>query len=74
MPEKPVQIGPELTILEVVHQYRQTEQVFRKYDEEAGVCLLCQALFDSLAEAAEKYGLNLEQLLADLREAARRND
>ena len=58
-----------MTILEVVYHYRQTEPVFRKYDEEAGVCLLCQALFDSLAEVAAKYGLNLENLLADLQKA-----
>ncbi len=73
MPEKLVQIKPELTILEVVYQYRQTETVFRKYEEEAGACLLCQALFDSLAEAAAKYGLNLRRLLADLESAAGNN-
>jgi hypothetical protein len=63
-------ITPEITILEVLSQYRWTEQVFRRYDAAAGVCLCCQALFDSLDEAARKYGLNLESLLADLEQAA----
>ncbi|MDD3579927.1 MAG: hypothetical protein PHW74_02770 [Desulfobacca sp.] len=60
------QIRPEMTILEVISLNRRTEQVFRKYDQAAGVCLCCQALFDSLAEVAQNYRLNLEQLLAEL--------
>jgi hypothetical protein len=63
-------ITPEMTILEVLCQFRQTEQVFRRYDAAAGVCLCCQALFDSLEELARKYGLDLQSLLADLEQAA----
>ncbi|MFZ5452598.1 MAG: hypothetical protein ACOZF2_12145 [Thermodesulfobacteriota bacterium] len=63
-------ITRDMTILEVVSRFRQTEPVFRRYDEEAGVCLCCQALFDPLQEVARKYGLNLPSLLADLERAA----
>jgi len=63
-------ITPEMTILEVLFQFRQTEQVFRRYDAAAGVCLCCQALFDSLEEVARKYGLDLPSFLADLEQAA----
>jgi hypothetical protein len=70
MAEPPTEIHPDLTILEVVYHYRITEPVFRKYDEAAGVCLLCQGLFDTLAEAAVQYGLPLEELLAELKAAA----
>jgi len=63
-------ITPEMTILEVLSQYRGTEPVFRRYDEAAGVCLCCQALFDSLEAVAQKYGLGLSALLADLEQAA----
>jgi len=59
-------INPDMTVLDVICQSRQTEEVFRKYDAAAGVCLCCQALFDSLADVAGKYGLDLERLLADL--------
>jgi hypothetical protein len=48
-------ITPEMTVLEILCQHRQTEQVFRRYDAAAGVCLCCQALFDSLEELAQKY-------------------
>jgi hypothetical protein len=64
-------IRAEMTILDVVSRYRQTEAVFTKYDEKAGVCLCCEALFDPLQEIAERYGLNLEKLLADLNSAVK---
>jgi hypothetical protein len=64
-------ITSEMTVLEVICQYRQTEEVFRKYDAAAGVCLCCQALFDSLSDVAGKYSLDLERLLADLEGVAR---
>jgi hypothetical protein len=64
-------ITPEMTLLEVLYQHRQTEAVLRRYEGEAQGCLLCHALFDTLAEAAAKYSLDLDKLLQDLREAAR---
>jgi hypothetical protein len=63
-------ITPEMTILEVIFRFQQTEPVFRRYDAAAKVCLCCQALFDSLQEVARKYGLDLHSLLADLEQAA----
>ena len=62
--EKP--IHPEMTVLEVVSKYRDTEAVFKKYDREAGVCICCQALFETLEDVSEKYDLNLDQFLHDL--------
>jgi hypothetical protein len=63
-------ITPEMTLIEVLHQHRQTEAVFRRYEGEAQGCLLCHALFDTLEEAAAKYGLDLTRLLNDLQEVA----
>ena len=68
--ERPT-IAPDMTILDVVSRYRQTEAVFKRYDEKAGVCLCCQALFDPLKDVAEKYGLDLDQFLADVELAAK---
>ena len=59
-------IHPDMTILDVVSRYRETEFVFKKYDEKAGECLCCHALFESLRDAADKYHLDLERLTADL--------
>jgi len=62
-------ITPEMTVLEVIDRYRETEPVFRKYDEQAGICICCQALFETIGEMAEKYRLNLDQILKDLEDA-----
>jgi hypothetical protein len=70
MREEKDPITPEMTIIEVLHQHRQTEAVFRRYEGEAQGCLLCHALFDTLAEAAAKYGLDLDKLMKDLQESA----
>lgn len=59
-------ITPDMTLLDIVSRYRETEAMFRKYDERAGVCLCCQALFDPLKTVAERYGLDLKQILTDL--------
>ena len=70
MSEETAPITPDMTIIEVLHQHRQTEAVFRRYEGEAQGCLLCHALFDTLAEAAAKYGLDLDRLLNDLQKSA----
>lgn len=63
------QITPDMTVLDVVHRYPKTEAIFKKYDEQAGVCLCCEALFETVGNVAEKYRLNLDQFLSDLENA-----
>ncbi len=70
MAEAKSPITPEMTLLEVLYQHRGTEKVFCRYEGEAQGCLMCHALFDTLAEAAAKYGLDLDKLLKDLQKAA----
>jgi len=67
-------IHSDMTLLDVIARFRQTETVFRQYDEKAGVCLCCEALFEPLREAAEKYGLDLSQLISDLEAEIRKNE
>ena len=59
-------IHPEMTVLDVISRYRQTEAVFKRYDARAGECICCRALFEPLRDVAEKYHLDLKELLADL--------
>ncbi len=68
MSEKEKTIRPDMTVLDVVSRFRQTEAVFKKYDKLAGVCICCQALFEPIEEVARKYNLALPELLADLEE------
>ncbi len=60
-----------MTVLDVVSKYRQTEAVFKRYDQKAGECICCQALFESLQEMATRYRLDLERLLSDLNKVAK---
>jgi hypothetical protein len=59
-------IRPDMTVLDVVSRYRETEAVFRKYDEQAGVCICCDALFETLRDVSKRYGLDLDKFLSDL--------
>lgn len=62
-------IRSEMTVLDIVSRYRKTEVVFKQYDKQAGVCICCQALFEPISKVAVRYGLNLEELLEDLKAA-----
>jgi hypothetical protein len=68
--DKKKTIHGDMTVLDVVSKYRQAEDVFKKYDEQAGECICCQALFEPLKDVAKKYKLELERLMADLKSAA----
>ena len=67
-------VHADMTVLEVIDRFRQTEDVFRRYDEKAGVCLCCEALFESIGEMAEKYGLDLDRLICDLEDEIRKTE
>jgi len=63
-------ITPDMTVLDVVSTYRETEDVFRRYDNQAGECICCNALFDTLRDVAVKYKINPHNLLVELCAAA----
>jgi len=57
------------TVLDLVAAHPATEAVFRRYDASAGCCILCVALFKTVAELAARYGLDAEALAHDLSQA-----
>jgi len=67
--KKDRRINPDMTVLDVIDRYQKTEAVFRKYDDQAGVCICCQALFEAIGDVAAKYRLDLDHFLSDLEEA-----
>jgi hypothetical protein len=69
MPDNQNAITADMTVLDIVSRYRETEPVFRKYDAKAGECICCNALFVPLKKVAEDYGIDLHKLLRDLRNA-----
>ena len=56
-------------VLVVVEKYRATQVVFEQYDEQAGECICCNALFQTIEEVVAKYSLNLEGFLEDINRA-----
>jgi hypothetical protein len=62
-------IDPTATLLDTVAAHPETEAVFRAHGEAAGVCILCEALFETIENAARLHGLDLEKLLQDLTRA-----
>lgn len=63
-------IRPDMTVLDVVAAWEPTQKVFSSYDAQAGECICCNALFESLEAVARRYDLDLEKLLAELDKAA----
>ncbi|OPL17141.1 MAG: hypothetical protein AVO38_05955 [delta proteobacterium ML8_D] len=66
------EISPEMTVFEIIHSHRKTETVFRKYNKQAGTCICCNALFETLVKVSQKYNLDMEELISDLEAAINR--
>ena len=54
------------TVLDLVATHPSTEAIFRRYDAQAGCCLLCQGLFETVTGLASRFGLDREALVTDL--------
>ncbi|KUG03718.1 hypothetical protein ASZ90_018861 [hydrocarbon metagenome] len=48
----------DMKIIDIVYKYPQNEEIFKKYDEQAGCCVLCQHLLDTINELAVLYKLD----------------
>lgn len=62
-------ISANHTILDIVSASPETEVVFKSYDAKAGECICCQSLFDTVQQVAEKYRLDLSEILKKLNSA-----
>jgi len=71
---EPLCIEPQMTVLDIVHRCRATEAVFKRWDSRAGECICCQALFDTVHQVADRYGLDLDQLMTELEEVIQKSN
>jgi len=62
-------VGEDDEVLSVVERYAQTQAVFEAYEGQAGECICCNALFQTIGEVAAKYSLDLERFLKDINHA-----
>ena len=65
-------ITSSMTVLDIVSRHRESEAVFKRWDHEAGICICCHALFETLQDLADRYALDLDRLVAELHRAAER--
>jgi hypothetical protein len=63
-------IAPQITVLDIVSRYRETEAIFKRWNDRADACICCEALFDTLRQVTSRYGLDLDRLLTELNAAA----
>jgi len=59
-------VTTETTVLELVGLYPETELVFEHYTRSAGICICCEALFCTLREVAERYQIDIDELMRRL--------
>lgn len=57
------------SILDVVEKHPAIQAVLERYDQEAGECICCNSLFETIGEVAEKYGIDLQSFLEDINTA-----
>lgn len=55
-----------MTVLDIVSENRSAIDIFKRYDVQAGECICCGSLFETLESVAEKYGIDLNTILNDL--------
>ncbi len=71
--ETPPVINAETVILDIISDYRHTETIFKRLEEETGICILCQGLFLSLGDAAGQFGFNGAKTLREIHAAIHEN-
>ena len=59
-----------MTVLDIIDRHQATATVFKACNERAGECICCQALFDTVPQVADRYGLALNQLIDELNSVA----
>lgn len=64
-------IDPEMTVIDTIYAYADTQIVFKKHDEAAGECICCCSLFLPIRSVAAKYHLDLTLLISELEGAAK---
>ncbi|MBN1381515.1 MAG: hypothetical protein JXA41_07560 [Deltaproteobacteria bacterium] len=67
-------ITPETAVIDIINQHRRTETIFKRLEEETGICVCCEGLFLSMRDASEQFGFNLEDVLADINRCIRRKE
>lgn len=66
-------IDKDMTPLEIVEKFPETECIFHEYDDLIGECLLCNYLFDSINDIAEKHKIDVNEMIKRLNQGLPKN-
>jgi len=58
-----------MTVLDVVSKNESTVEIFNSYNDMAGECICCNALFETVNDIIRKYNINSEEFLLRLKDA-----
>ncbi|MHB8121956.1 MAG: hypothetical protein ACYDG4_07350 [Desulfuromonadaceae bacterium] len=59
-------VTTETTVFELIELYPETELVFEHYTRRVGICICCEALFCTLREVADRYEIDIDELMRRL--------
>ncbi|MEW6770596.1 MAG: hypothetical protein AB1330_04300 [Bacillota bacterium] len=59
-------ISKDMTILEIIEEHPETQEIFDFYSKRYATCISCGWLFSTVQETAAATGIPLESLLRDL--------
>ena len=63
-------IRRDMTILDILCDHQETQEMFRRYDDVIGECVMCNHMFETLEEFCGRYRLDAEKLLRELSAAS----
>ncbi len=64
----------DASLLELAEAYPGIKEVLDRYNLQAGECILCYSLFETLGDVIKKYGLDEKKLLNEVVALVKRPD
>jgi len=61
-------IDKDMTVIDIMLECPETEMVFREYENLIGKCLMCNHLFDTIAQIAQESKLDSTSMIKKLNE------
>ncbi len=66
-------ITKDMTVLDIIAECPETEDVFRSFDEIAGQCTMCHNLFETMEEFTDIYNIDLNSLIQMLENSLKKS-
>ncbi|MGM0418145.1 MAG: hypothetical protein ACQEQS_05440 [Thermodesulfobacteriota bacterium] len=54
----------KMTLLDIMAEYENSEEIIKSYDKKAGTCLCCNHLFETLEDVCKKFSLSEEEIIS----------